>query len=374
MLLDLSRKSQVEIDTKNQRAIVEPGVRARDFQKRLNDLGYRFPTATCPTVGISGHLLGGGASFTTRMDGPSCSYVEAVDVVLAEGTEIHATDASHPEIMWAVRGAGPSFFGVVTKFYLRIKPIEKSILWSNYLFSSEIAEEFLTWHINISKSLPVTTQHNVFAVKALMPQYPGIPMGLGVVAFGNTDDQCRAQLEVFDKAPFAPKYLARTPSTPWTHDQGYGQVAMLYPKGLRFRSETLWVDPHREGWAKLCSDAIATLPNLHSHMLWAPYGTHAALPNACYSGTSPLSLHFYGVSESADDDVAMSEWVNGWMNRFRKYSANNGTGKINDNGLNEFPKYYLSPENTKKLELLRAKYDPEGVFYGCLGNPRSPVA
>jgi FAD/FMN-containing dehydrogenase len=32
MLLDLSRKSQVEIDTKNQRAIVEPGMRARDLQ------------------------------------------------------------------------------------------------------------------------------------------------------------------------------------------------------------------------------------------------------------------------------------------------------------------------------------------------------
>jgi FAD/FMN-containing dehydrogenase len=374
LMLDLSRLSQVEVDTKNERASVEPGVRARDLQKRLNDLGYRFPTATCPTVGVSGHLLGGGASFTTRLDGPSCTYVEAADVVLADGTLIHATDSSHPEIMWAVRGAGPSFFGVVTKFYLRIKPIEKSILAANYLFSAEIAEEFLNWHVDVSKSLPVTTQHNIFAVRALQPQYPGIPMGIGVVAFGNVEEESRAQLEIFEKAPFASKYLAHTPQVPWTHDQGFSQVAMLYPKSFRFRSEALWVDPHQAGFIKLCTEAVSTLPNLHSHILWAPYETHDAKLNACYSGTSPLSLHFYGVSQKPEDDAAMSEWVNGWMNRFRKYSANGGTGKINDNGLTEFPKYFLSPENTRKLETLRTKYDPKGVFYPCLGTPRAPKA
>jgi FAD/FMN-containing dehydrogenase len=372
LLLDLSRMSQVEIDIKNERAVVEPGVRARDLQKRLNDQGYRFPTATCPTVGVSGHLLGGGASFTTRLDGPSCSYVEAVDVVLADGTPIHATDATYPEIMWAVRGSGPSFFGVVTKFYLKIKPLEKSILWSNYLFSSEIAAEFLNWHVGVSKTLPATTQHNVFAVKILQPQFPGIPMGVGVVAFGSSEDESRAQLEIFDKAPFAAKYLAHSPAIPWTHDQGYSQVAMLYPKSFRFRSEALWVEPDQPGWAQLCTDAISTLPNLHSHILWAPYGKHDVRENACYSGSTPLSLHFYGVSDKPEDDAAMSEWVDKWMNRFRKYSPNGGTGKINDNGLTEFPKYYLSPENTQKLETLRTKYDPSGVFYPCIGTPRAP--
>jgi hypothetical protein len=149
---------------------------------------------------------------------------------------------------------------------------------------------------------------------------------------------------------------------------------MLYPKSFRFRSEALWVDPDRPGWVQLCTEAISTLPNLHSHILWAPYGKHDTRENACYSGTSPLSLHFYGVSDKPDDDAAMSEWVDKWMNRFRKYSPNGGTGKINDNGLTEFPKYYLSPENTQKLETLRAKYDPQGVFYPCLGTPRSPKA
>lgn len=372
LLLDLSRMSKVEVDVAAQRATIEPGVRSRDLQKVLNDQGFRFPTATCPTVGQSGHLLGGGASFTTRLDGPSCFYVEAADVVLADGTLIHATDKTYPEIMWAVRGAGPSFFGLVTKFYLRIKPLEPAILTSTYIFPADLAEEFLGWHTAISPHVPASTQHTIFAVRALMPQFDGIPIGLNIVAFGKNEEDCRAQIEPFAKAPIASKYLVSTPPSPWTHDQGYSLLTTLYPKSFRFRSEALWVDPTQSGYARLCADAIKTLPNLHAHILWAPYGMHYTHPNTCYSLESAMSLHFYGVTDNPEEDEKMNSWVNGWMNQFRKYSPYNGAGKINDNALDEFPKYFLTPENTGKVAKLRAKYDPKGIFYPCLGTPYSP--
>jgi hypothetical protein len=294
--------------------------------------------------------------------------------VLADGVLIHATDTTYPEIMWAVRGAGPSFFGLVTKFYLRIKPLEANILTGNYIFPADLAEEFLSWHTEISKQVPASTSHTIFAVRALMPQFGGIPMGLNIVAIGKDESDCRAQIEPFAKAPIASKYLVSAPAMPWTHDQGYSLLTMLYPKSFRFRSEALWVDPAQPGYARLCADAIKTLPNLHAHILWAPYGVHHQHPNACYSLESAMSLHFYGVSDSPEEDVKMSGWVNGWMNQFRKYSFYGGAGKINDNGLDEFPKYFLSPENTRKVQKLRAKYDPKGVFYPCLGTPYSPPA
>jgi hypothetical protein len=250
--------------------------------------------------------------------------------------------------------------------------LEQNILSSTFIFPSDVAEDFLSWHTELSKHLPASTQQNVFAVRALMPQFPGIPMAMNVVTFGKDAEDCRAQIEPFAKSPIASKYLVSTPPMPWTHDQGYSLVTNLYPQSFRFRSEALWVDPAQPGYARLCAEAIKTLPNLHAHILWAPYGMNHRHPNACYSLESAMSLHFYGVSEDPNEDAKMNDWVNGWMNQFRKYSMYGGAGKINDNALDEFPKYFLTPENTRKVAKLHSKYDPKGLFYPCLGTPYSP--
>jgi hypothetical protein len=67
----------------------------------------------------------------------------------------------------------------------------------------------------------------------------------------------------------------------------------------------------------------------------------------------------------------MDEWVNGWMNRCRPYSYYGGAGKINDNDIIEFPKYFLTPENTARIAKLRKKYDPDGLFFSCIGTDHS---
>lgn len=373
VLLDMSRMTKIAFDPRTQIASIEPGVRARDLQRVLNEKGFRFPTATCPAVGATGHLLGGGASFTTRLDGPSCNHVIAADVILPTGELIHATDKSAPEIMWAVRGAGPGFFGVVTKLYLKALPLHKAMLSSTYLLSADVMTEFFPWYLSVYNDLPATLQHIVFAVKSLMPDHPGIPLGVNAVALGDSEKECLDQLELFENAPFVSRCLARLPPSPWNYDIGFSLVDKLYPKGYHYRTESLWVDPFQEGFMNPMYQAIKSLPNLHSHILWAPYGGDHTHPNACYSLHSPLSLHFYGVADNEKEDEHTRQWVNDWMGKFRKFSPYHGSGKINDNGLDEFPKFYLSPENTNKLEELRRKYDPEHVFHPALGNARSPV-
>lgn len=45
----------------------------------------------------------------------------ALNVVLANGTAIHVSEKSNPELFWAMKGAGHNF-GVVTSFEMRIYP------------------------------------------------------------------------------------------------------------------------------------------------------------------------------------------------------------------------------------------------------------
>ena len=371
ILLDLSRMTDINIDANSNIASIQPGVHARDLQKSLNDVGLRFPTATCPTVGMGGYLLGGGASFTSRLDGASCFGVVAADVVMADGTLIHATDQTYPEIMWAVRGSGPNFFGVVTKFYLQAKPLYKSMLSSTYIFPVAVAEELFQWHLGISRSLPLTVTHNWFAVESAMPELGSVPILLNAIAFGDSDEETRALLDVFEKNPLLGKAIVHQPPAPWTNDLGFSLVSRLYPKGFRFRSDALWVDPYKDGFTKLIAQAVSSLPTDRAHILWAPFSTSHQHPNACYSLESPVSIHFYGVSAEASDDKRMDDWVNGWMTKCRPFSYYGGAGKINDNDIIEFPKYFLTPENRDRVAKLRRKYDPAGVILPCIGTDHS---
>lgn len=53
--------------------------------------------------------------------------IVGLDVVLANGDQIHATETDFPDIFFAVRGAGESF-GIVTNFYLKTFPAPSYVL------------------------------------------------------------------------------------------------------------------------------------------------------------------------------------------------------------------------------------------------------
>lgn len=374
LLINLSRMKDIQIDAEAKTVSIQPAVLGRDLQTALTAHGLRFPTATCPTVAMGGYLLGGGASFTSRIDGAACYGIEAADVVLATGELIHATDESHPEIMWAIRGSGPAFFAIVTRFYLKTKPLYASMMTSAYVFPADISRELMNWHLAISPTLPLEVTHNWFAVKSVMPDYPGIPIMLSVVAFADSDAEALKMLEVFETSPLLSRALHHYAPMPWTYDFGFGSVNRLYPRGFRYRSETLWVDSSQEGFVDLVAAAVETLPTDHAHILWAPYSTEHSHFNACNSVDSDLAMHFYGVSQGPEEDTAMDEWTNSWMDKFRRFSFYGGAGKINDNNIVQFPKYFLKPDNMHKVDALRKKYDPNSVFKPILGTPRSKTA
>ena len=53
---------------------------------------------------------------TRRSYGWACEHVVAIDVVTADGELVHADETENTDLLWAARGAGPGFFGVITRF------------------------------------------------------------------------------------------------------------------------------------------------------------------------------------------------------------------------------------------------------------------
>ena len=101
---------------------VGAGARLGAVYSALDDHGLAIPAGTCPTVGIAGLTLGGGLGILGRRYGLTSDRLLAAEIVLADGRILTCDGSQHPDLFWALRGAGAGNFGVVTSLTFRTVP------------------------------------------------------------------------------------------------------------------------------------------------------------------------------------------------------------------------------------------------------------
>ena len=74
------------------------------------------------------------------------------DVVLADGRLVTASETSHPDLFWALRGGGGNF-GVVTSFLFRGRPVSQVVAGPT-LYPQEKSGQVLHWYREILDQLP----------------------------------------------------------------------------------------------------------------------------------------------------------------------------------------------------------------------------
>jgi len=105
------------------RATVGPGARLGLVYAGLAKHAVAIPAGTCPSVGIGGHVLGGGFGLASRAWGLACDNLLSVQVVTADGDVLTADAHHHPDLLWACRGGGGGNFGIATRFLFRTHPV-----------------------------------------------------------------------------------------------------------------------------------------------------------------------------------------------------------------------------------------------------------
>lgn len=157
MLIDLSQLTDIAIDGGAMIAAVGPAVTGRELDAALVERDLFVPVGHCGTVGLDGFALGGGYGWNSRSRGPACLNIRAIDVVLANGELVHAADSNHPELLWAARGSGPGFFGVVTRFHFELCPRPR-MLRMGYVYPLSVHDEVLSWALDLLPTLPAEVE------------------------------------------------------------------------------------------------------------------------------------------------------------------------------------------------------------------------
>lgn len=102
------------------RLVVGAGNIFKSIYEFLDQTGFLFPGGTCPTVGISGYMLGGGQSVISRTFGMGADSIRRMTVVTASGEIVTASHDENSDLFWALRGAGANNYGVVVEFEVAV--------------------------------------------------------------------------------------------------------------------------------------------------------------------------------------------------------------------------------------------------------------
>jgi FAD/FMN-containing dehydrogenase len=122
LVIDLTSMRSIEIDAETSTAWVGGGTLAMDLVQAAARFGLAPVVGTTATVGIAGLLLGLGEGYLSAKHGFGTDNILELRVVTADGTIQTVSATSHPDLFWAMRGAGANF-GVVTAFKLQLHPL-----------------------------------------------------------------------------------------------------------------------------------------------------------------------------------------------------------------------------------------------------------
>ncbi|MCE6996330.1 BBE domain-containing protein [Saccharothrix sp. S26] len=127
VVIDLSQLNAVGYDEQRRAFYVEPGATVLNVVNTLyRKWGVTIPAGMCYSVGMGGHVTGGGWGLLCRELGLTVDYLHAVEVVTvgADGVARAVVATNSPsdpnrELWWAHTGGGGGSFGVVTRFWFR---------------------------------------------------------------------------------------------------------------------------------------------------------------------------------------------------------------------------------------------------------------
>jgi FAD/FMN-containing dehydrogenase len=122
LVIELSRMKGIRVDPVARTVRVEGGAVWAEVDHATHAFGMATPSGTVGSTGVAGLTLGGGIGHLTRTFGLTIDNLLGADMVLADGSFVHANETENPDLYWAIRGGGGNF-GVVTSFLFRLHPV-----------------------------------------------------------------------------------------------------------------------------------------------------------------------------------------------------------------------------------------------------------
>lgn len=364
LVLDLSRLKGIRVDPKERTVRVEGGCLWGDVDHATHPFGLAVPNGFLSTTGVGGLTLGGGIGYLARKYGLTIDNLLAVDVVLADGRLVTASDYEYPDLFWAVRGGGGNF-GVVTSFLFRANPVG-TVYGGPIFWPMDKAGEVLRfWRDFILKAPEEINGWFGFVTVPPVPMFPAEHhlKKMCVVTWCYTGDLAKAEGAFKPIRQFSPPVMDFAGPIPFPVLQSLFDG--LYPTGLQWYWKADFFQELSDKAIDLHLKYAERLPSPHSTMHLYPINGAAGRVGAAETAFSFRDAKFAEVIVGVDPDPAnnnrLMQWAKDYWLALHPFSA--GGGYINmmmDEGEANVKAAYR--DNYARLAQVKEKYDPVNLF------------
>ncbi|HZH44003.1 MAG TPA: FAD-binding oxidoreductase [Lysobacter sp.] len=242
LMIDLSLMKGIRVDPQRRLADAEPGLLWQEYDRATQAHGLASPGGEVSHTGVAGLTLGGGIGWLSRAYGLACDQLVEADVVLADGSQVTASERSHPDLFWALRGGGGNF-GIVTRFGFRLHEVPPLVA-GFVMYPAAQAAEVLAHYVALSEQAPDAL--SLAAALLHAPPAPFVPPELRlqpVIAIA----ACYVGPEREGWAAVAPVRTFGTPAVDTFALQRYVDMQQWFddgvPHGLHYHCRSEWLRP-----------------------------------------------------------------------------------------------------------------------------------
>ncbi len=368
--------------------VAGPGTLSGDAIANLAQAGLTLPVGGCPLVGLGGLSLVGGFGLTGRLNGILSDRVRAVEILLADGKLLECNDNQHSDLLWAIAGAGPLGFGIVTQIRLEPAPLYSGVALAGAWPIAHAPEIFALWQ----SYAPLANHRSSLQISLMAPEDPSDPCyvrcyGAILDTSGFGEDALEPILASMAShfGPFARKIDVQPKSGhemslyacgAHTHD---GEPAWLPSRP--YRGTALMAQRSQFFDAPLPENKIAELIERLQASRTAiqlreieciPWGGGYAQQNhrSCFSHREAYMLLRYncltGQRPTQAVQASMACWVNDCKSILAPAANNRVYAGYAERDLpNPMAAYF--GDSTARLEALKRHYDPNNVFMNSVG-------
>lgn len=368
LVIDLSPMRGTTVDPDKHTVRVDGGATWGDVDHATVAFGMATPSGFLSSTGVGGLTLGGGIGYLTRRFGLTVDNLLGADVVLADGSLVHASESEHPDLLWALRGGGGNF-GVVTSFTFRCHDIgdHGTIFGGPVLYDIADTAAVMRWYRELLPSLP--EELNGWIGTITIPPAPPFPEDLWgrkacAIVWCYTGPLDKAEDVTAPVRQFGSPLLVGLHEMPFSMLQQAFDA--LYPAGLQWYWRSDFVTEITDTAIGVHEKYAAALPTGHSTMHMYPVGGAAARVPTDATAFAYRSGGWIAVIVGVDPDPANAPVISRWAQEYWEelHPTSAGGSYVNflmDEGADRVRASYRG--NYDRLRQVKRRYDPSNLFH-----------
>lgn len=360
-VLDTSSLRALHVDPQRRIAWAQAGLTAGQYTAQTARHGLATGFGDTGSVGIAGLTLGGGIGWLVRKHGLTIDDLLAVELVTADGEQLHVDSERHPDLFWALRGGGGNF-GIVTRLQYRLHEVD-TILGGMLLLP--VNPGILSAFIAAADDAP--DELSTIAILGPAPPLPFVPsehhgrvaLMVRLAYAGDPDDGMRAIATL--RALATPLADAITP-TP------YPQLYSGEPPGpgrVRMAIRSMFLDELDEHAERTILDRAEVRPSpMSAVQIRVLGGAMARVPvaeTAFAHRNRRIMLTFAAGYQDPDHAASHEAWVVDSLAAMRPAAHGVHVSFLGDEGTARVREAYPA-QTYGRLAAIKRRYDPTNLF------------